>query len=145
MDGSNVMAQTSTSISLPFQFDVNGAIATTTDVAKIWQDRVIITVMTNLGERVMRPTFGSDAPKTVGENINDALALIKQSVSVAFSRWLPALALLNVIGEIDPTDGYLVVNITYNYRVQNLTQTLKIKTAILSRSGDVILEVANNG
>lgn len=134
----------SSAIVLPFQFDVNGSIATTTDVGKIWQDRVIITVMTSIGERVMRPTFGSDAPKTVGESITDALSLIKQSVEVAFSRWLTALSLIEVTGYIDPTDGYLVAQITYNYRAQNLTQTVKIKTAILSRSGDVIQEVATN-
>ena len=132
-------------ISLPFQFDATGSIASSTNIGKIWEDRVIITVMTSIGERVMRPSFGSDAPKTVGESINDALALIRQSVGVAFSRWLTALTLLQVTGEIDPTDGYLVVGIKYNYVAQNLTQTIKIKTAILSRSGDVIQEVATNG
>jgi len=88
----------STAISLPFNFDETGSIATTTDLAKIWQDRVIITVMTGLGSRVMRPTFGSDVNKVVWENINDALTLIKQSISVAFSRWLTELDLLEVSG-----------------------------------------------
>jgi phage baseplate assembly protein W len=146
MDRSYVMSHSASSaISLPFQFDVSGSISSSSDVAKIWQDRVVATVMTGMGERVMRPTFGSEVTKTVGENVNDALALIRQSIGVAFSRWLTALTLVNVTGEIDPTDGYLVVLITYNYRAQNLTQTIKVKTAILSRSGDVILEVATNG
>jgi phage baseplate assembly protein W len=135
----------STAISLPFNFDETGSIATTTDLAKIWQDRVIITVMTGLGSRVMRPTFGSDVNKVVWENINDALTLIKQSISVAFSRWLTELDLLEVSGYIDPTDGYLVARIKYNLRTQDINTTLNIKTAILSRSGDVLLEVASNG
>lgn len=135
----------STAISLPFNFDESGSIATTTDIAKIWEDRVVITVMTGLGSRVMRPTFGSDVNKVVWENINDALTLIKQSISVAFSRWLPDLELLNVSGYLDPTDGYLVAQVKYNLRLQDLTTTLNIKTAILSRSGDVLLEVAPNG
>ena len=135
----------STAISLPFNFDGSGSIATTTELGKIWEDRVIITVMTGLGSRVMRPTFGSDVNKVVWENINDALTLIKQSISVAFSRWLTELDLLEVSGYIDPTDGYLVAQVKYNLRTQDLTTTLNIKTAILSRSGDVLLEVASNG
>lgn len=135
----------STAISLPFNFDETGSIATTTDLAKIWEDRVIITVMTGLGSRVMRPTFGSDVNKVVWENINDAFTLIKQSISVAFSRWLTELDLLEVSGYIDPTDGYLVARVKYNLRAQGINTTLNIKTAVLSRSGDVLLEVASNG
>jgi len=100
--------------------------------------------MTGLGERIMRPTFGSEASQTVAENINDALVLLNQSISAAFSRWLPDLTLLDVQGSVDPYDGYLVVQITYNYRAQNLIQTVNIKTSVLSRSGDVIREVAKN-
>lgn len=136
----------SKAISLPFTFDISsGGITATTDTAKIWQDRVIVAVMTNIGERVMRPTFGSDAPKTVGHNLSDAISIISQSVSVAFSRWLTDLDLLETNGFTDPTDGYLIVQIKYRYRAQSINQTVNIKTAILSRSGDVILEVAPNG
>ena len=92
----------------------------------------------------MRPTFGSEVPQTAAENVNDALDLINQSVSAAFSRWLPDLTLIDVQGSVDPYDEYLVVQITYNYRAQNLTQTVNIKTSVLSRSGDVIREVAKN-
>jgi phage baseplate assembly protein W len=133
----------SKAISLPFSFDASGSVSTTLDSAKIWQDRVVIAVMTSIGERVMRSTYGSDAPKTVNENVNDALALIKQSVAVAFSRWLTSLTLLGVKGSIDPTDGYLVIEISYKYRQQDNGQSVKLKTAILSRSGDTLLEVTN--
>jgi phage baseplate assembly protein W len=136
----------SKALSLPFQFDTaSGGLSITTDPNKIWQDRVIIAVMTSLGERIMRPTFGSDAPKTVGQNLNDAISIIKQSVAVSFSRWLKDLDLLEVTGFTDQTDGYLIVQIKYNYRSQNINQTVNIKTAILSRSGDVLLEVTQNG
>lgn len=134
----------SIAISLPFNFDEAGSISTTEDPAKIWQDRVVIAVMTGLGERVMRPTFGSDASKTVGENLNDALSIIRQSISVAFSRWLKDLTLIEVNGSVDEYDGHLVVQIKYNYRDQNVTQTVNIKTAVLSRSGDILLEVSKH-
>jgi phage baseplate assembly protein W len=136
----------SKALSLPFNFDSSsGGLDFTTDPAKMWQDRVIIAVMTNLGERVMRPTFGSDAPKTVGHNLSDAVSIISQSVTVAFSRWLTDLELIEVTGFTDSVDGYLVIQIKYKYRAQNINQTVNIKTAILSRSGDVIQEVTQNG
>lgn len=141
MDRSSV----SKAISLPFNFNEYGALETTEDPAKIWQDRVVIAVMTGLGERVMRPTFGSDAGKSVGENVNDAMAIVRQSIEVAFGRWLKDLTLISVDGYIDPYDSYLVAQVKYNYRAQNLIQTLNIKTAVLSRSGEVLLEVARNG
>lgn len=134
----------SSAIELPFNFTQEGYVGYTEDPAKIWQDRVVAVVMTNLTERVMRPTFGSDVPKAIGESVNDALVIIRQSIEVAFSRWLQELTLLEVTGYIDPFDDYLVAQIKYNYRAQNLIQTLNIKTAVLSRSGDVLLEVSKN-
>lgn len=141
MDWSTTLSR---AISLPFRFDESGSVSYTEDPIKIWQDRVVAVVMTGLGERIMRPTFGSEVPKTTAENVNDALVLINQSVSAAFSRWLPDLTLIDVQGSVDPYDEYLVVQITYNYRAQNLIQTVNIKTSVLSRSGDVIREVAKN-
>ena len=58
---------TSRAISLPFSFDSSGGVSYTTDNKKMWQDRVVLVVMTLLKERVMRPTFGSSAKATVFE------------------------------------------------------------------------------
>jgi phage baseplate assembly protein W len=132
-------------ISLPFNFTSFGSIDVTEDPAKAWQDRVIVAVMTGLNERVMRPTYGSDVGKAVGESLNDAINVVRQSIEVSFSRWLKELSLLEVTGSVDPQDDYLIIQIKYNYRALNLVQTLNIKTAILSRSGDVLLEVTSNG
>jgi phage baseplate assembly protein W len=141
MDWSYLM---NSAISLPFSFNEAGAISSTNDPAKIWQDRVIIAVMTGLKERVMRPTYGSDVHSTVGENLSDALSIIRQSITVTFSRWLKDLVLVEVIGSVDEYDGYLIVQIKYNYRNLEQTQTVNIKTAVLSRSGDILLEVSKN-
>lgn len=132
------------SIILPFSFDATGGISSTTDPAKIWQDRVIIAVMTGLKERVMRPTYGSDVHSTIGENLSDAMEVIRQSVSVTFSRWLTDLTLMTVTGFVDEYDGYLVIEIKYNYRDNNQPQSVNIKTAVLSRSGEVLLEVSKH-
>jgi phage baseplate assembly protein W len=134
---------TQRAISLPFSFDSSGALSYTTDEKKIWQDRVVLVVMTRLTERVMRPTFGTDAGSSVFESETTAESTIKQAVASGFSQWLKPLTLTNVTVTVDPADGYLVATVQYKYEKERNEQSVQIKTAILSRSGDVILEVGN--
>ena len=134
---------TERAISLPFSFDSSGALSYTTDEKKIWQDRVVLVIMTLLTERVMRPTFGTTARDSVFENESTAESAIKQAIAVGFAQWLKPLTLTQVVVTIDPADGYLVATVQYKYEKEKNEQSVKIKTAILSRSGDVILEVSN--
>lgn len=127
-------------ISLPFTFDTDGRIAGTTDFKKIIQDRVVLVVMTALEERVMRPTFGTNIRTATFENINNALELIRQEISVGFSNWLPYLYLLSVDGTLDQ-DNYLNITISYKYGNSQNPETVTIKTATLTQSGAVITEV----
>jgi len=133
---------TERAISMPFSIDASGGVAYSEKLEKIWQDRVLLAVMTNFGERVMRPDFGGTVPSTLFENVNDAISLIKQSVQVTFARWLKPLTLLSVSGYVGD-DNVLMVEIFYNLRESSQEQSVTIKTAILSRSGDIILEVPN--
>lgn len=133
---------TQRAISLPFSFDSSGGVAYTTDERKIWQDRVVIVVMTGLKERVMRPGFGTNTKKTVFENTNDAISIIKQEVTSGFAEWLKPLSLTNVLGSVD-SDGTLNIEVQYKLGVSTQTESVKIKTALLSRSGDTILEIPN--
>ena len=133
----------SKAIALPFSFDVNGAVNNTQDLKKVFQDRITLVVMTYIGERVNRPNFGSNIKAVTFENIPEATQLIKQEVSVAFSKWLTYLNLIDVTPKIDPVDNILSVSITYNYGMNSNPETVSVKTAIISQSGDVITEVSN--
>jgi phage baseplate assembly protein W len=135
---------TNSAISLPFSINEVGGVSYATTEAKIYQDRVLLVVMTNLNERVMNPTFGSNLGLSLFQNINDAMALIQQSISLAFSRWLAPLTLISVSGYVDPVEARLVLEVTYKLRDEDNGQSVTIKTAILSRDGDVLLEVKND-
>lgn len=126
-------------ISLPFRFDETGSIGSTESEPKMWQDRVVTAVMTSLGERVMRPTYGTEVKRATFENINDAMAIIEQSVSAAFSSWLPSLSFTGLVGYIDKSTDELIIDVKYKYN-QDLETNVTIKTAILSRSGEIIME-----
>lgn len=128
-------------ITMPFSFDSSGAISYSRDIRKIWQDRVVMVIMTRLRERIMRPAFGSEVHEYVFETEQAAATEIKGAISVAFSKWLPSLQLLEVEVSKDQLDGYLVVDVFYKYDPKVEGQSVKIKTAILTRSGDTILEV----
>jgi phage baseplate assembly protein W len=90
----------------------------------------------------MRPTFGSTAPDAAFESQQTAESSIRQAIEVGFAQWLKPLTLTQVVVEVDPTDGYLVATVQYKYEKEKNAQSVKIKTAILSRSGEVILEVS---
>ena len=129
-----------TAITLPFAFDSYGSVAYTADEKKIWQDRVVLVCMTSLNERIMRPTFGTTVASTVFENINDSISLIQQTIGGAFEKFLPSLSLQKVKGSVDPADGNIVIEVFYRYNDKDTQQSVKIKTGLFSRSGDLIVE-----
>lgn len=45
---------------VPFQINSNGGLATTDDTQRIVEQQILDIIMTNFGERVMRPTYGAD-------------------------------------------------------------------------------------
>lgn len=140
MDGSTTMSK---AISLPFSFDANGSVGYTSDLNKIIQDRIVLVIMTSLQERINRPQYGSNIKEVTFESVSDATQIIKQEVSVAFTKWLSYLTLLDVAPKIDPVDNTLSVDITYKYGTTENPETVNFKTAIISQSGDVITEVSN--
>lgn len=130
-------------ITLPFTIGPNG-IDKTQDYSKIWKDRVYGVVLTSFNERVMSPTFGTQVKSSLFENIDDAMAAIRQSIQIGFSKWLSTLTLNSVIGSLDSDEGNLNIEVLYSIPGTIDEQSVTLKTDILSRSGDVLLEV-NNG
>jgi phage baseplate assembly protein W len=130
-------------ITLPFTIGPNG-VNKTQDYSKIWKDRVYGVVLTSFNERVMSPTFGTQVKSSLFENIDDAMAAIRQSIQIGFSKWLSTLTLNSVIGSLDSDEGNLNIEVLYSIPGTIDEQSVTLKTDILSRSGDVLLEV-NNG
>jgi phage baseplate assembly protein W len=130
-------------ISLPFSFSSSGGISYSEDPQKIWQDRVVLVVMTIFGERVMRPSFGSDAKYGSFENVDDAIVMTKQTVASAFFTWLQELNFVDLTGSIEPSDQSLVLLVSYKVGTGDQIYTTKVKTSVFSRAGELILEVSN--
>lgn len=128
-------------ISLPFSFNSAGEVAYTTDLRKIIQDRVVLAVMTRFDERVMRPNFGTHIHRAAFENETDAEAIAIEAISGCFSTWFPYLNLVRVATDFQ--DNVLEVEVFYNKGDENPIESLKIKTELLTRAGELIREISN--
>ena len=126
-------------ITLPFSFNIAGGISNTSDIKKIWQDRVVLATMSYLGERAMKPEYGTHIRGFAFENGGNIQDLINNEMIAAFSRWLPALTLDSVVTTIDPVDNFLNVSISYSYGT-NQEDSVIIRTAYLTQTGDTISE-----
>lgn len=131
---------TQKAIALPFAFDPNGGISSTYDERKIWQDRVVLVVMTLNGERVMRNNFGTQTRAQVMETQDLAISTIKAEIAKGFSNWLSALTLENVDASIDQ-DYIITMNVKYSYGSNKISDTVVIKTDIFNPTGDTIIGV----
>jgi phage baseplate assembly protein W len=117
------------SFSLPFSIDAYGKVASTTDYSKLWADRVRVTLGTALGERVMRPEFGSFIPFTVFDSENDAVSSIETDVRTVFNDQLSLLTLNSIDVTFDEYTG--IISITVVYALPNrdaVTTTVGIVT-----------------
>jgi phage baseplate assembly protein W len=80
-----------------------------------------ILLLTRLGERVMRPTFGSEAPRLVfAPGSERYLRLLETTIREAVRDWEPRVELDDVRAEVDTTDeSRTTVSIAYRVRSTN--------------------------
>lgn len=85
-----------------------------------------ILLLTRLGERVMRGTFGSQAPRLVfAPGSVQYLRLLETTVREAVIEWEPRVDLIEVRAELDAGDEtHATVAISYKVRQSNTKQNL---------------------
>lgn len=100
-------------ISLPFRFDGYGHVATTTDIRRIWADRVRSVIATSMGERLMRPLYGTPTPVHLFRNTDGIETVLDVDLASAFSKWLPRLTYLGMTLDDDDA-GEVTVEVQYS-------------------------------
>jgi phage baseplate assembly protein W len=85
-----------------------------------------ILLLTILGERVMRPTFGCKVPRLVfAPGSVQFLQLLETSIREAVRDWEPRVDLLDVTAETDPADETrAIVSMSYRVRANNTRTNL---------------------
>jgi phage baseplate assembly protein W len=100
-------------ISLPFSISEFGTVATTSSQEKIWADRVRSAVGTAVGERVLRPDYGTEIAANAFNTLEAAAEVLKQQVDLAFSRDLRLLRLVSTNVSMYEPEATLEAEITY--------------------------------
>jgi uncharacterized protein len=110
-------------IALPFAIDSYGKVNTTDQQPKLWADRVRSVIGTAIGERVMRPEFGSEISYAEFKTASDASSQIENTVVHSFETQLNRLRLQSVTTTLDEYTGTLNVTIVYALPNQDLVTT----------------------
>jgi phage baseplate assembly protein W len=101
-------------ISYPFTLDPFGKTTSTTDQRKIYQDKVLTLLSTAVGERPMRPTYGTNVAIAMFENQGNVEKAINDAIRSAISKWIPNLTVnnINIIGFLDTGAVTVELNVT---------------------------------
>ena len=111
--------------SFPPGLNSRGGIALVSDEEKIAQSIVII-LNTPIGQRVMRPTFGSRLHELIFAPVNpETFGLAEMYVQDALNFWEPRIQLLDVnAGTDDANPGTLLIRIRYQIKATHDERSL---------------------
>jgi phage baseplate assembly protein W len=106
-------------VSLPFNGPgVFRSTYTTKDQIK---SNLINLLLTNIGERVMNPTFGCELKKFLFEGITDSnLDILEQSLKRSISIFIPEVTVTDI--EFNSDQDNNIINLTINYYL-NISET----------------------
>jgi phage baseplate assembly protein W len=102
-----------TTLSWPLTIDATGNFAMSTSQTKIWNDRVAAVIGTRLGERAMRPNFGSSVTNVLFSDQYTDATDVTARVTSAFRTWLPQLKLQTVTLDGPNSEGVLSISVDY--------------------------------
>lgn len=111
--------------SFPPGIGAQGGLSLTHEHSELTQ-AILIILTTSIGERVMRPTFGSQLPDLMFEPITThTLNLAEQYVEQALGMWEPRIEVTEVTAVVDEArNGRILIDIQYNIKNSNDSRSL---------------------
>jgi hypothetical protein len=101
-------------VSLPF--NAPGVFNKTYSTKDQIKSNLINLLLTDKGERIMNPEFGTDLRKSLFENItNTNIELLRIKITEAIGIFIPEIYLGDIT--IDPDPDHNTLNLTINYRL----------------------------
>ena len=125
--------------SYPFTLDPFGVAEVSEDQTKIYQDRVLTLLSTAIGERPMRPTYGTDIVRAMFENQSNAKKAIDAAIRKAIATWIPDITIENINITALNEDG--TVGVSLNIILPDFTTTsVNILSTVLNPDGSTSRE-----
>ncbi len=125
----------SISISYPFTLN-NGKVESTSSATKIYTDRVLTLLSTNIGQRPILQTYGANMDYALFENDNDLTLAVQSAAGEALKKWIPKIGLTTVTVSPIDSNGSADVEIIVNLP-DNTTSSVSINSASFGYSGTV--------
>lgn len=123
-------------ISFPYTIDPFGNIKATEDTSKIYLDRLLTLLSTNIGQRPILQGYGTDLMKALFENDNNLENAIGQAVRQAVARWMPDIGIEKIaIGTVN-AEGEAPVVITVVLPDSTLT-SVTLSTSTFGADGTI--------
>jgi phage baseplate assembly protein W len=131
-------------ISYPFTLDTRGAVLSTSFSPKIYLDRVLTLLSTNIGQRPTRPDYGVDLSAAFFENeyiynggdVTTYKKAVEQAIRVAVANWLPDITIDEITITNPDIEGFARITILIGVP-GNLQLTLNTTTAIFGADGTI--------
>ena len=121
-----------TTLKFPFTLDPNtGSIMSTSSQEAIWHSRVRMAMETRLGERIMRPTYGTEISQSVFNTITSMEETLKRETNKLFVYQFPLLELVSVTSFHDVKENRLSAEVTYRLP-NNTSQTTQVGVIVVS-------------
>lgn len=93
------------------------------------QQSIVNLVLTNRGERLFKPTIGSDIRASLFENMDEATAdIIREYITTTIEQYEPRANLIEVDVEADPDTNALVATIIFS--ILNKTEPITLNVLL---------------
>ncbi len=112
--------------SIPFRIDTaNGGVAKQNHEAEKLKENLIHIIMTGVGERAMRRSYGGGVRQLLHDPLNDTMrAIVQHQISKAITKNEPRILLQGV--EVVTQDATIFAEITYLLKQTRQTQSLSV-------------------
>lgn len=109
------MANSSRQIAWPFRIGPTGGVDYVEDQYQAATQRLRQLILTNLGERPMRPTYGTPAQSFLFESNSEVVgAELALRLQTAIRQWEPDLRIHSVFPSSNPLTGELTVTVSFS-------------------------------
>jgi len=105
------------------KFPINGKFLPEDGIQKVIES-IQLLLLTNLGERVMRPTFGSNLGARVWENLDFISRQGPSDIATSIRRFEPRVTLIEVAPVIRRSEGLVYFHIRFLVKEANVEANL---------------------
>ena len=131
-------------VSYPFTLDTIGIVKSTDLVSKIYEDRLLTLLSTQVGQRPMRPTYGVDLSRAFFENeyivdsgnVTTFTKAVTEAIRNSVQTWLPDITIDDVIVENPGLNGIASLEILITVP-GSISTSLNTTTAIFGNDGTI--------